>query len=150
MRHDAVAPTIARINANTANAPSIAVEKRWRASELLIRCVIVWTSSTVIVGSNSWFFLLSRRPPSRDRLMFSQHAIRRLDSDGTPRCGRRRHLVMSVRDYAIILLDCDGYVTSWNPGAERIKGHRAEEVIGNISESSMSQRPYSSIGLSAS
>src|SRR5206468_7227060 len=43
---------------------------------------------------------------------------------------RLRHLVMSVKDYGIILLDCNGYVTSWSPGAERIKGYQAEEIIG--------------------
>jgi PAS domain S-box-containing protein len=39
-------------------------------------------------------------------------------------------LVESVRDYAIFLLDPRGIVVSWNQGAERIKGYRAEEIIG--------------------
>jgi PAS domain S-box-containing protein len=38
--------------------------------------------------------------------------------------------VRSVRDYAIFLLDLDGKIASWNSGAERCKGYRAEEVIG--------------------
>jgi len=41
-----------------------------------------------------------------------------------------RHLVDSVRDYAIFLLDPDGYVRTWNPGAERFKGYAADEIIG--------------------
>jgi PAS domain S-box-containing protein len=41
-----------------------------------------------------------------------------------------RLLVESVKDYAIFLLDRDGYVMSWNAGAERIKGYRAEEILG--------------------
>jgi len=41
-----------------------------------------------------------------------------------------RLLVDGVKDYAIFRLDTDGRVTSWNPGAERIKGYRAEEIIG--------------------
>jgi PAS domain S-box-containing protein len=41
-----------------------------------------------------------------------------------------RLLVDSVTDYAIFMLDPDGYVTSWNAGAERIKGYRANDVIG--------------------
>jgi len=41
-----------------------------------------------------------------------------------------RLLVESVRDYAIFLLDPEGYVATWNPGAERAKGYRAEEIIG--------------------
>lgn len=41
-----------------------------------------------------------------------------------------RLLVDAVQDYAIFLLDADGYIVSWNHGAERIKGYRAEEIIG--------------------
>jgi PAS domain S-box-containing protein len=43
---------------------------------------------------------------------------------------RFRLLVSSVKDYAILMLDLDGRVVSWNDGAERIKGYRAEEIIG--------------------
>jgi PAS domain S-box-containing protein len=41
-----------------------------------------------------------------------------------------RLLVDSVKDYAIFLLDPNGNVSSWNQGAERIKGYRASEIIG--------------------
>jgi PAS domain S-box-containing protein len=43
---------------------------------------------------------------------------------------RFRLLVESVHDYAIFLLDPTGHVASWNAGAERIKGYRAEDIIG--------------------
>ena len=39
-------------------------------------------------------------------------------------------LVRSVQDYAIFLLDPGGRISSWNAGAERIKGYAAEEIIG--------------------
>jgi PAS domain S-box-containing protein len=39
-------------------------------------------------------------------------------------------MIESVKDYAIILLDTHGLVTSWNVGAERIKGYRADEILG--------------------
>jgi len=39
-------------------------------------------------------------------------------------------MVRSVRDYGIFLLDAGGHIISWNAGAERIKGYRAEEIIG--------------------
>lgn len=39
-------------------------------------------------------------------------------------------LLRSVVDYAIYMLDPDGIVRSWNPGGERIKGYRADEIIG--------------------
>jgi PAS domain S-box-containing protein len=41
-----------------------------------------------------------------------------------------RVLVNSITDYAIFMLDPRGYVVSWNPGAERMKGYTAEEIIG--------------------
>ncbi len=43
---------------------------------------------------------------------------------------RFRTLVRGVRDYAIFTLDPNGNVTSWNSGAERIKGYSAEEILG--------------------
>ena len=43
---------------------------------------------------------------------------------------RLRLLVQSVKDYAIFMLDPNGIVTTWNAGAERIKGYSAEEIIG--------------------
>ena len=39
-------------------------------------------------------------------------------------------LVDAVEDYAIFLLSADGHVLTWNRGAERTKGYRAEEIIG--------------------
>lgn len=39
-------------------------------------------------------------------------------------------LVDSIKDYAIIMLDPQGTVTSWNPAAQRLKGWSAEEIIG--------------------
>ena len=41
-----------------------------------------------------------------------------------------RLLVQSILDYAIYMLDPNGYVTSWNAGAERIKGFATEEIVG--------------------
>ncbi len=43
---------------------------------------------------------------------------------------RFRLLVEGVSEYAIFMLDVNGVVTTWNSGAARIKGYRAEEIIG--------------------
>jgi PAS domain S-box-containing protein len=43
---------------------------------------------------------------------------------------RLRQLVESVRDYAIFMLDSDGFVRSWNKGAQAIHGYAADEIIG--------------------
>lgn len=41
-----------------------------------------------------------------------------------------RMLVQSVTDYAIYMLDPDGHVMNWNVGAQRSKGYRTDEIIG--------------------
>jgi PAS domain S-box-containing protein len=43
---------------------------------------------------------------------------------------RYRQLVNAVVDYAIFQLDSEGNVTSWNPGARRIKGYSEDEILG--------------------
>jgi PAS domain S-box-containing protein len=43
---------------------------------------------------------------------------------------RFRLLVESVKEYAIFMLDPQGRITTWNAGAERIKGYTADEIIG--------------------
>jgi PAS domain S-box-containing protein len=43
---------------------------------------------------------------------------------------RYRLLVEGVEDYAIFMLDPQGYITTWNTGAERIKGYKAAEILG--------------------
>ena len=61
-----------------------------------------------------------------------------LASDGLPppQVSRRvtdadyRQLVESVVDYAILLLDPDGLILSWNRGAQKMKGYEADEVLG--------------------
>ena len=44
--------------------------------------------------------------------------------------GRYRLLIEAVTDYAIFMLNSSGIVTSWNPGAERLQGYPANEIIG--------------------
>ena len=55
--------------------------------------------------------------------MRTEDALRRSEE-------RFRLLVETVQDYAIYMLDPNGIVTSWNVGAEHIKGYRTEEIVG--------------------
>lgn len=41
-----------------------------------------------------------------------------------------RAIVEGTKDYAIFMLDPTGHMMTWNPGAERIKGYRSEEILG--------------------
>ncbi len=57
---------------------------------------------------------------------------RRRESEETLRRSEEffRLLVAAVKEYAIFLLDPNGNVTTWNAGAQRIKGYTQEEIIG--------------------
>lgn len=57
--------------------------------------------------------------------------------DITERNDKTRHdsewlriIIDGVKDYAILTLDREGLVTSWNSGAERINGYRSDEIVG--------------------
>lgn len=43
---------------------------------------------------------------------------------------RYRLLIEAITDYAIYMLDTGGFVTSWNRGAERLKGYKEEDIVG--------------------
>src|SRR5947209_1522385 len=43
---------------------------------------------------------------------------------------RFQTLIDNIPDYAIFMLDSEGRVTTWNDGAQRVKGYRADEIIG--------------------
>lgn len=42
----------------------------------------------------------------------------------------RSKMVNEIEDYSIIVLDIDGTILSWNKGAEKIKGYKEEEILG--------------------
>jgi PAS domain S-box-containing protein len=65
---------------------------------------------------------------TRGRVLSMEQAERCLASLSDE--GRYRLLVEAVTDYAIFLLDPRGIVTTWNPGAERIKGYSRDEIVG--------------------
>ena len=50
--------------------------------------------------------------------------------EDTTELAEYQRLVLSVRDYAIFMLDPTGHVLSWNSGAQYLKGYRPEEIIG--------------------
>src|SRR4051812_32683814 len=61
---------------------------------------------------------------------FEREAVPTRNTAGRLDRSAYEQLVQSVVDYAIFMLDPEGHVSSWNPGAERIKGYTAEEIIG--------------------
>jgi PAS domain S-box-containing protein len=61
-----------------------------------------------------------------DRDKGGGRALQQVDAD----LALYRLLVESVRDYAIFALDAEGYVATWNPGAQRFKGYTRDEIVG--------------------
>ena len=51
-------------------------------------------------------------------------------SSGASDTSRFELLVQGVTDYALYMLSAEGVVTSWNAGAERMKGYTPDEIIG--------------------
>ena len=41
-----------------------------------------------------------------------------------------QQMILEIQDYAIILLDVDGTILTWNKGAQSIKGYKEEEILG--------------------
>ena len=99
-----------------AGAPRVRMENRFRHKDGSWRW-IAWTLST---DDNGLIYLNGRNITAQKE---AAEALRASEL-------HFRLLVDSVVDYAIFMLDPDGIVSSWNRGAERIKGYRAEEIVG--------------------
>jgi len=86
-----------------------------------------------VVGSIADTELLRLRLRSLLRRQAMQREVRRLELERASAHATSEHfrmLVEGVLDYAIFMLDADGRVTTWNAGAERIKGYGADEIVG--------------------
>ncbi|WP_017517889.1 PAS domain S-box protein [Pseudomonas nitroreducens] len=88
-------------------------------------------------GSSFWAHVVidAIRDDSGELLGFAKITRDRTEQHQTEQALRRseqhfRLLVNGVTDYALYMLDPSGNVTSWNPGAARIKGYHPEEIIG--------------------
>ncbi|MDZ4693185.1 response regulator [Terricaulis sp.] len=86
-----------------------------------------------VVGSIADTELLRLRLRALLRRQAVQREVRRLEAERASAHATSEHfrlLVEGVLDYAIFMLDTDGKVTTWNGGAERIKGYSSDEIIG--------------------
>ena len=78
-----------------------------------------WVLRRDEVGDPSAILEINREITERGR---AEKALHRSEQD--------YRLMSTVKDYAILMLDTEGCVISWNDGAERIKGYTAEEITG--------------------
>jgi PAS domain S-box-containing protein len=72
------------------------------------------------------------RDLSERRLAEEQREAERREAERVLRESEERFrlLVDEVRDYAIVFLDLEGHIKTWNEGAQRIKGYHADEILG--------------------
>ncbi|APW37245.1 hypothetical protein RD110_08590 [Rhodoferax koreense] len=76
----------------------------------------------LLVGAGTWL-LRSKMKPLVASMIESVKALHENQE-------RFKTVVAGVKDYAIIMLDTGGHITSWNAGAQAIKGYREAEIIG--------------------
>jgi PAS domain S-box-containing protein len=81
---------------------------------------VEWTFGSVSLGTVQLFVMMVADRGALDRDI---EALRASEE-------RFRLLVDEAHDYAIFMLDTEGRVSSWNTGAERVKGWRRDEIIG--------------------
>jgi PAS domain-containing protein len=100
----------------------------------LIRCIgyVIITAIRDDNGSLIGFGKVTRDLTNQRR---SEAAIRRSEE-------RSRLFVDAVQDYEIFILDSEGCVSTWNTGAERIKGYKASEIIGQHFPSSIPMKMF--------
>jgi PAS domain S-box-containing protein len=72
------------------------------------------------------------REVAQSSLRQSEERVRHMTAEALQQSQEQlRLLIDSVKDYAILMLDPKGMITTWSKGAENIKGYRSEEIIGH-------------------
>jgi PAS domain S-box-containing protein len=109
--------TVAETNRLRHGGETIAFENRYRCKD----------------GSYRWLLWSARSLPG-ERLIYATARDttekRRIEEQLRQSEERSRLMIESMQDYALLMLAPDGRVASWNAGAERIYGYRAEAIIG--------------------
>jgi PAS domain S-box-containing protein len=116
LRHPDDAPAAIEARSRLAQgAPSIRIENRYRHRDGSWR----WISWTM-TADEGLIFVAGRHITQEKQAL---EALRESER-------QFRSLVAGVTDYALIMLDPNGIVSSWNAGAERIKGYGSSDIVG--------------------
>jgi PAS domain S-box-containing protein len=113
-----------------------AVHEGWRVKQDGTRFwgSVVITALHADDGSITGFLKVTRdlteRKVSEDRFSNYLEELRFKNAQLKKAEEKYHKMVSEVHDYAIILLDPDGKILDWNKGAEKLKGYKAEEIIG--------------------
>lgn len=96
----------------------LAADSRRRVAQTRLLAILAALLATLIAGAACWRVY---RDATRRRV--AERALRHSED-------QYQSLVQGVEDHAIIMLDPAGLIVSWNTGAERMTGSRAEDVVG--------------------
>jgi PAS domain S-box-containing protein len=105
-------------------------------SPLASAFVRILAGEEVILARSHWaqerWYEALARPMGDQVLLLLRDITERLQAESARRQSEERFrlLVHGVRDHAIVMVDPKGQVASWNAGAERLFGYRAEEILG--------------------
>ena len=104
------------------------------AARLVVALLICWLAETRLTAQRAAAQSSAESGQLSDALKKAQAELERRVTERTEQLRqseeRFRLLVSDVQDYAIIMLDENGIVRSWNRGAQRLKGYSAVEIIG--------------------
>lgn len=91
-----------------------------------------WANTVITAIFNAKKDLIGFSKITRDltEKLKMEHQLLRMNEELRESEEKSRLLINSVKDYAILMLNQEGIVMSWNEGAERIKGYRAQDIIG--------------------
>jgi PAS domain S-box-containing protein len=87
--------------------------------------LLLFTLQGLLISSLVAALRFARKRAEQSALETRAHQERLRESEE-----RFRLMVEGVKDYAFFMLDPGGRVTTWNEGAERVEGYRAEEILG--------------------
>src|SRR5271156_4247098 len=117
--HDRIRALAAKIEAEESDLLKDR-QARSDASNVRARVSIVCGSSLALLFLVGAFFIVKRDTALRAR---AEEQLRTSEE-------QLRLMISGVKDYAIFMLDPAGFVATWNPGLQRLKGWTAEEIVG--------------------
>jgi PAS domain S-box-containing protein len=89
----------------------------------------LFDSAGKLAGAVNMLFDITEHREANNSFAENQNILKQ--NEELRRSEERYHrMIAEVEDYAIILLDKEGVIENWNKGAEKIKGYKAEEILG--------------------